>query len=147
MSNTIVVTIFGNLVDEPRHLQTAGGALAKFRVANTTRVQRNGEWVDGETSYWDVTCWRQMADYVVGSFKTGEPVLVHGRLTMRDWATDTKSGRSVELVAEHVGHDLRFGTSLFRRAGKEARVVADVTAFADAPLPAEPPATEDTFAA
>jgi single-strand DNA-binding protein len=140
MSNNIVVTIFGNLVEEPRYLQTAGGPLTKFRVANTPRQLRNGEWVDGETCYYDVTCWRQLAVHAAGSLTKGDPVVVHGRITVRDWATETKSGRNVEINADHVGHNLRFGTSLFKRAARTA-------AESEAPLPAEPPATEDTFAA
>jgi single-strand DNA-binding protein len=84
-----------------------------------------------------------MADYVAGSLVKGDPVLVHGRVSMRDWATETKSGRSVEVVADHIGHDLRFGTSAFKRPGR-APAVAPID---EVPLPTEPPATEDTFAA
>jgi single-strand DNA-binding protein len=66
--------------------------------------------------------------------------VVHGRITVRDWATETKSGRNVEINADHVGHNLRFGTSLFKRPSRTA-------AEPEVPLPAEPPATEDHFAA
>jgi single-strand DNA-binding protein len=157
MSN-IVVTIFGNLVDDPRYLQTNGGPLTKFRVANTARrQQRDGAWVDGDTTYYDVTCWRQLAVHAAGSLAKGDPVVVHGRITMRDWATETKSGRDVEINADHLGHNLRFGTSLFRKpnrapvgadaVGADAAAAEEVGSAAEVPLPDEPPATEDPFAA
>jgi len=141
-----VVTIFGNVVDQPRHLQTTTGAMTKFRVACTPRVKRDGEWVDGDTSFFDVTCWNRLADHVAGSVAKGEPVLVHGRLTMREWVTENNRGRSAEIIADRVGHDLLRGTSMFRKPGQ--RVPSAEGAEPEfAPPAAEAPETEDTAAA
>jgi single-strand DNA-binding protein len=145
--NDTYVTVFGNIVDQPRHLQTAGGSLAKFRVATKPRSFRDGTWVDGEPSFYDVTCWKNVADHVAGSLAKGEPVLVHGRLMVREWVTENSSGKSVEITADHVGHDLRFGTSSFRRAGRPAVASPEFAGAEFAPVPDEAAEQEDTAAA
>jgi single-strand DNA-binding protein len=145
--NDTYVTVFGNIVDQPRHLQTAGGSLAKFRVATKPSSFRDGAWVDGEVSFYDVTCWNKVADHVAGSLAKGEPVLVHGRLVVREWVTENRSGKSAEITAEHVGHDLRFGTSSFRRAGKPAVATTEFAEPEFAPVPDEAAEQADTAAA
>jgi single-strand DNA-binding protein len=145
--NDTYVTVCGNIVDQPRHLQTAGGSLAKFRLAAKPSSFRDGIWVDGEASFYDVTCWRKVADHVAGSLAKGEPVLVHGRLMVREWVTENSSGKSVEITAEHVGHDLRFGTSTFRRAGRAPAATPEFANAEFAPAPDEAAEQEDTAAA
>jgi len=113
--NETWVTVFGNVADDPRHLQTSGGVLTAFRLAHTPRSQREGRWGDGPTSFYDVACFRRLADHVAGSVIKGDPVIVHGRLAMREWVKDDRKGRDAQIVASHVGHDLVFGVSTFRR--------------------------------
>ena len=45
-------TIVGNLVDDPElRFTNTGIAVANLRVAETQRIQQDGEWRDGETSF------------------------------------------------------------------------------------------------
>ncbi|MGD9606123.1 MAG: single-stranded DNA-binding protein, partial [Leucobacter sp.] len=49
------------------------------------------------------------------SFRKGERVIVSGRLRVRKWENDEKSGTSVEVEADALGHDLRWGVSRFEK--------------------------------
>ncbi|HEX3826858.1 MAG TPA: single-stranded DNA-binding protein [Sporichthyaceae bacterium] len=120
--NETWVTIVGNVADDPRHMQTAGGVLTAFRLAHTPRSERDGVWGNGITSFYDVACFRRLADHVAGSVVKGEPVIVHGRLRMREWQKDDRKGRDAQIVASHIGHDLAYGVSSFRRPRRDADV-------------------------
>jgi single-strand DNA-binding protein len=115
--NEIPVTICGNAASEVRHVCTDQGlAIASFRIAATERRYERGRgWVDGETNYLTVTCFRALADNVAASLQKGQPVIVTGRLRIRSWKKDERHGLSAEVEAAAVGHDLSRGTSAFRR--------------------------------
>jgi single-strand DNA-binding protein len=52
-------TIVGNLVEDPElRFTNTGIAVANLRVAVTQRIQQDGEWRDGDTSYLRVNVWR-----------------------------------------------------------------------------------------
>jgi single-strand DNA-binding protein len=122
----IDITLIGNVCSEVRHMVTENGiSVASFRVASTPRRFRGGRWADGVTTYASVTCWRTMADNVASSMGIGDPVLVQGRMTMRAWEKDTRSGQTIEIDAYAVGHDLRWGTSAFQRVSKKEPEAAD----------------------
>lgn len=126
--NETWVTICGNVVDEPRYRSTTGGMVASFRVASTPSWTREGGWSDGPTSFYDVNCWKRIADNVAECVVKGQPVMVHGKLSVREWVTETGRGRSVEVKADHVGHDLRFGTSVFKRVARVRDPLVEVGA-------------------
>lgn len=112
--NETHVTIVGNVASEVRYATTEGGvAVASFRVASTPRRYTQGQWSDGHTSYVTVKCWRGLADNVRASLSKGQPVVLHGRQTVRPWERDGKTGTSVDIDADAVGHDLRWGTTAF----------------------------------
>jgi single-strand DNA-binding protein len=113
-----VVTIVGNLVDEPRMRTTDSGIeVAGFRIASTSRRfdRQNGEWVDGASVYLGVTCWRTLGINVVASLAKGDPVVVYGKLQTRQYEKDGQTRSSYELDAFAVGPDLGRGTASFRR--------------------------------
>ncbi|WP_104105369.1 single-stranded DNA-binding protein [Nocardioides sp. 616] len=95
----------------------AGAAVASFRVGSTPRRYRGGQWEDGETIWYAVKAWRTLAVNVGASVRTGDPVVVSGKLVADVWKREdgTVSTRYV-VVASSVGHDLTRGTSEFRRA-------------------------------
>ncbi len=126
--NETWVTVCGNVVDEPRYRSTPNGAVTSFRVASTPSWTREGEWNDGPTSFFDVSCWKRIADNVAECLTKGQPVVVHGRLSVREWVSDTGRGRSAEITADHVGHDLRFGTSVFTRVARARETVTEQVA-------------------
>jgi len=87
-------------------------------VGSTPRKlnRETGEWQDGETSYYSVTCWRKLAENVHGSLRKGDMVIVRGKVSIRSWLDDQQRVRmEVEIEADSVGHDLAFGWSRFNR--------------------------------
>lgn len=112
MSTTATVT--GNATRDPELRFTPNGvALATFGVAvNRRRKNAAGEWEDGETEFYDVTAWRELAENVAETITKGTRVLVLGRLSHRSWTTDDGEKRSrVEIVADEIGPSLRFATA------------------------------------
>ena len=106
------ITIVGNLTRTPelRYL-TNGTAVCNLGVAINRRYQKNGEWVE-EVSFFDVVCWRDLADNVAESVDKGDRVIVTGRLEQRRWENSEGENRSkVEIVADSVGPDLRWATA------------------------------------
>jgi single-strand DNA-binding protein len=104
------VTIIGNLTDDPELRFTPNGAaVAGFRVAVTPRVRQGDQWTDGETSFFRVNAWRQLAENVTESCGKGARVMVVGRLRSRSWETPEGERRSVvEIEADEVGASLKF---------------------------------------
>ena len=98
-------TIVGNLVEDPEVRFTGNGiAVANLRVAVTQRVQQDGQWRDGDTSFFKVNVWRDQAEHLAESLTKGDRVMVTGRLRQRSWETPEGDKRSVtELEAEEVG--------------------------------------------
>lgn len=125
----IYVTVIGNCVDQPRTIDTAGGVLTKFRVAATPSFQRDGQWENGTTSFFDVVCWRRVAEHVASSVAKGDPVIVHGKLEIREWQNGDRAGRDAQITANNVGHDLAYGLSNFQRLS--ARTAASQSVASD----------------
>jgi single-strand DNA-binding protein len=110
----------GNLVSDPRQTATASGSkVTKFRIAANGRRfdQTLREYVDTDTVFMSVTCWRLLGDNVMKSLRKGDTVLVYGRLRFSEYA-DTNGGsrrQSYEIEAVSVGPDLsRYVTALTR---------------------------------
>ncbi|MFF7634273.1 single-stranded DNA-binding protein [Kitasatospora sp. NPDC008050] len=111
--------MIGNVASTVSYGQTAAGVpMANFRLAATERRydRARGEWVDGETNWVTVNAWRWLAANVVSSLGKGDPVVVSGRLRVREWEDGGKRRSVVEIDARVVGHDLGRGTSAFRWA-------------------------------
>ena len=112
------VTIVGNVTRDPEIRYTAGGAAkATFGVAVGRRWQnrQTNEWEE-QTSFFNVVCWREMAENVSESIGKGLRVVVTGRLEQRSWETDNGDKRSVvEIVADEVGPSLRWATAAVTR--------------------------------
>ena len=111
---TSTVTIVGNLTRDPELRYTPNGAaVATFGVAVNRRWQNrdNQQWEES-TSFFNVTCWRDLAQNVSESLEKGARVLVTGRLEQRSWETQDGERRSVvEIVADEVGPSLRWATA------------------------------------
>jgi single-strand DNA-binding protein len=111
MANTTTIT--GNLTREPEIRYTREGqATAQLGVAVNRRWQdrTTQEWQEA-TSFFDVICWRDLAENVALSLTKGMRVVVSGRLEQRTWETEDGDRRfKVEIVADEVGASLRFAT-------------------------------------
>src|SRR5215218_9507689 len=113
-------TIVGNLVEYPElRFTNTGIALANLRIAVTQRIQQDGEWRDGETSFFKVNVWRGQAEHLADSLGKGDRVMVTGRLRQRSWETPEGEKRSVaEIEADEVGASLKFATAKVERASE-----------------------------
>jgi len=125
MSNSITVT--GIVATTPRHLVTSAGlAITSFRLASGQRRYDRTlhSWVDADTNWYTVTAFRHLAHNVVRSVRKGEHVLVAGQLRVRAWQNAERSGTSVEVEAEAVGHDLSWCTTNYLRPVTDAAAAA-----------------------
>ena len=106
-------TIVGNLTRDPEIRYTRDGqASTSLSVAVNRRWQdrTTKEWEES-TSFFDVVCWRDLAENVALTLTKGARVVVTGRLEQRSWESDEGEKRSkVEIVADEIGASLRFAT-------------------------------------
>jgi len=113
-NNLNAVTVVGNITRDPEMRYTPSGvAKASFGIAvnRSWRNQQTKEWEE-QTSFFNVVCWREMAENVGTSLTKGSRVVVTGRLEQRSWETDGGDKRSVvEIVADDIGPSLRFATA------------------------------------
>jgi single-strand DNA-binding protein len=112
------ITVMGLVATTPRHIVTQDGLpITSLRLAAAhrrfDRVQN--KWVDGETNWYTVTAFRQLAINIAAAVSKGERIIVIGKLRVRDWDNGERAGTSVEIEAESIGHDLTWGTSTFIR--------------------------------
>ncbi|NHI16936.1 single-stranded DNA-binding protein [Microbacterium excoecariae] len=120
---TDTITITGNLATAPTEQQTGSGdPYTRFRLAspNRRRDARTGEWVDLDPNWYTVLAFRSLASHAVASLEKGQRVIVTGALKVRRWEREGKTGTEVEVVADALGADLRFGTTRFSRAAPAA---------------------------
>lgn len=124
------ITVTGVVGSDPRlHVTPQGLAITSFRLASTRRYfdRTKGAWEDGETNWYTVSGFRQLAHNAVASVRKGDRVVVHGRLRLRAWESGEKSGTAVEIEADSIGHDLAWGiTALTKvRLSREAAVAGE----------------------
>jgi single-strand DNA-binding protein len=85
-------------------------------ASSQRRFDRNqNKWIDGETNWFTVTAFRQLAINSAGSVNKGDRLVVAGKLRVRDWDNGERAGTSVEVEADSLGHDLTWGSSVFTR--------------------------------
>jgi single-strand DNA-binding protein len=114
MSNGNSVTLVGNITRDPELRFTASGqATANFGLAVNRRWQNrtSGDWEEA-VSFFNVVCWREMAENASESLNKGSRVIVTGRLEQRSYETQDGEKRSVvEVVADEIGPSLRWATA------------------------------------
>jgi single-strand DNA-binding protein len=111
-------TVSGLVATTPRHLVTQEGLpITSFRLASSKRRfdKTKKIWVEGDTNWFTITSFRQLAINSAASISKGDRIVVSGRLKIRDWDNGERSGTSVEVDAESLGHDLVWGTAEFSR--------------------------------
>lgn len=121
--NEAELTVSGRVVADPEHRTTrAGMQFTTFRVASTVRRRnKEGVYVDVSTSFYNVAAFRSLGMHAHASLHKGEPVVVHGRLTVNSWQrADESWGSSAEIEAISLGHDLTYGTTAYTKAGRSA---------------------------
>ncbi|WP_232677192.1 single-stranded DNA-binding protein [Nocardioides sp. R-C-SC26] len=120
MAGETVITVVGNLVDDPElRFTPSGAAVANFRIASTPRTfdRQTNDWKDGEALFLSCSVWRQAAENVAESLQKGMRVVVQGRLKQRSYETPQGEKRTVfELEVEEVGPSLKYATAKVQRA-------------------------------
>jgi single-strand DNA-binding protein len=114
------VTIQGWVGSNVDAKDAKGVPLATFRLGSTPRFRRDGDWVDGPTSWFTVNCWRGLANNVQASVHVGDPVIVHGRVRVDVWERGEDQPPSVKwfVDATWVGHDMTKGISTFLKPAR-----------------------------
>jgi single-strand DNA-binding protein len=123
MAGETVITVVGNLVDDPElRFTPSGAAVANFRIASTPRNfnRQTNEWEDGEALFLSCSIWRQAAENVAESLQKGMRVVVQGRLKSRSYETREGEKRTVmELDVEEVGPSLKYATAKVTRTTRQ----------------------------
>jgi single-strand DNA-binding protein len=119
-----VITLVGNLVDDPElRFTPSGAAVAKFRIASTPRFldKQTNEWKDGESLFLSCNVWRQAAENVAESLQRGMRVIVQGRLKQRSYETKEGEKRTVyEIEVDEVGPSLKSATAKVNKTTRGA---------------------------
>ena len=142
MANGNTVELIGNVTRDPELRFTPNGAaVANFGLAvnRRWRNQKTNEWEE-QVSFFDVVCWRELAENASESLTKGTRGMVSGRLDQRSWE-DPKDGSKrskVEVVADEIGPSLRWATAQVSK--NERREGGSGGGFDSAPPAQEPPA-------
>ncbi len=122
MAGETVITVVGNLTDDPElRFTPSGAAVANFTVASTPRTfdRQTNEWKDGEALFLRCSVWRQAAENVAESLTRGARVMVSGRLKQRSFETKEGEKRTViELDVDEVGPSLRYATAKVNKTSR-----------------------------
>ena len=132
--NETRITLHGNVVSEPVERQARNGSpYTTFRVATTPyRRTADGRFVDGDTSFYDVIAFNALAANAASALRKGQPIIVEGTLAIKQYVgNDGTPGRSPQIDAAHIGHDLSWGRASFERVSRAAALGHDRTADPD----------------
>ena len=120
MAGETVITVIGNLTNDPElRFTPSGAAVAGFTVASTPRTldRESNQWKDGDPLFLRCSVWRQYAENVAESLTKGMQVIVQGRLKQRSYETREGEKRTVvELDVDEIGPCLKFATAKVTRA-------------------------------
>jgi single-strand DNA-binding protein len=112
------ISVVGNVATRPELIKfPGGGSKCTFRYAVSERRlnKDTGAWEDGLTNWYRVNVYRALGEHAYTSLSKGDRVIVFGKLQLREWESGERSGTSIEIDAEAVGHDLRWGTTTFTK--------------------------------
>ncbi len=113
-----ILSVTGVVAADPKHFVSAAGRpVVSFRLASTERRfdRATSSWVDAGTSWYSVSAFNALAENAAASLRRGDRVVLRGRLRIRDWEKDGRTGTTADIVAESIGHDLLWGTTTFTR--------------------------------
>ncbi|RPE39810.1 single-strand DNA-binding protein [Streptomyces sp. Ag109_O5-1] len=155
MAGETVITVVGNLVDDPElRFTPSGAAVAKFRVASTPRTfdRQTNEWKDGDSLFLTCSVWRQAAENVAESLQRGMRVIIQGRLKQRSYEDREGVKRTVyELDVDEVGPSLLRATAKVEKVRRNGEGYgngspAANTGWRNQQQGGNAPATEDPWA-
>lgn len=122
--NDAHITVIGFVAAEPHfEVLSSGTSLMSLRIGCTPRrFDRDlGQWRDEDSMFLTVTCWRSLAGNLQEcDLKRGDPVIVTGRLRIREYVRDGQTRFSAQIEATTVGHDLSRGVARLQRSQRAA---------------------------
>lgn len=125
---TDLIALTGIVATIPRALKTGAGlSITSFRLASAQRRfdRSKNAWVDTDTNWYTVTAFRGLAENAAASLAKGDRVVVTGRLRIRAWENEERSGTTVEVDADAIGHDLHWCTTRSTRITAAAPTSSD----------------------
>lgn len=126
MSQANYILVRGFVCREPKLRVTPQNLrVTNLRVGSAPRIldRETGEWRDGEVTYFDVTCWRKLAENVSYCVRKGDMVTIHGKFKATTWTDkDQLPHVRLEVTADTVAHDMAYGWSHFNRSGGQSRI-------------------------
>lgn len=123
MNNNDTITLTGLVATEPHQTGTSGNfPVVGFRLLSfQSHFDRaKNAWVDDDPNWYSVSAFRQLAGNVLTSVAKGDRVIVTGRLRIRDWEASGRSGTSIDITADSIGHDLCWGRSSYSAVSARA---------------------------
>ena len=115
------ITVVGTIATDPKAIRFAnGGSKCTFRLAENERWFdiKTSTWKEGRTNWFTINATRSLGENSLRSFEKGQRVIVSGKLRIREWEKAENKGLTIEVDADSLGHDLRWGVSNFQRAIK-----------------------------
>lgn len=150
------ITVVGTVANDPERRQTSTGVpVINFRLASNVRRrdEATGTWVDGHTNWYAVSAYRGLAEHALESLRKGHRVIVSGSFKLREWEANGRQGVAAEIDAVSLGHDLLWGTTVYRRESAPApsgqapdEGSSQGSSAPPAPVPAPHVDTSDTWA-
>jgi single-strand DNA-binding protein len=127
--NDAIITVVGFVAQDPHfEVLSSGTSLMSLRIGSTPRRydREIGQWRDEDPMFLTVSCWRTLADNLQGcELQRGDPVIVTGKLRIREYTKDGQRRFSAQIEATTVGHDLSRGIARFQRSQRSAGVPED----------------------
>lgn len=117
------INVVGTVATDPKEIiLSTGTQLCSFRFASTERRydRKTESWVNADTNWFTVNIFNVLANHALQSFHKGDRLVVSGRLRIKQWERDGKTGTSVEIDADALGHDVRWGVSSFQKSAQTA---------------------------
>jgi single-strand DNA-binding protein len=142
VSGETVITVVGNLTDDPElRFTPSGAAVASFTIASTPRFfdRQTNQWKDGDALFLRASLWRQPAENLAESLTKGMRVIAQGRLVQRSYETREGERRTVvELQIEEIGPSLKYATAKVTKVARGSGM--STNGFGNGPTnPSQPP--------
>ncbi|WP_157249711.1 single-stranded DNA-binding protein [Nonomuraea typhae] len=122
MSGATVMTIIGNLTDDPQmHYTQTGAAVASFTIASSERRYNKQveQWEEGDALFMPCSAWRDLGEHAAESLTKGTRVIASGRVRTRTYETGEGERRTVtEMTVEDIGPSLKFATAQPHKAAR-----------------------------
>lgn len=112
----VTITVCGTATRDPELRYTASGhGVASFGLAVNDRKfdKAKDQWVDGETSFFNVTAWRTLGENAAQSITKGTRVIVTGKMKQHSWE-DKETGEkrtNWDLEADDLGPSLKWANA------------------------------------